>query len=178
MIAVIQQGCAQKIDRKTLIEDVRQLAHILETSHPDPYIRGGGKIAFHRRLQQTLISIPEQGLNKKEFFRLVSPLVAAVEDGHTLLYAPYSYRSYGVPLNFDIVEKFLYVSAVPGKDNMDLIGSLLVSVEGVSFEELIQRQKKIYWYRKFISYSLETWQTYPLVSRSFGTNSSRMDRQE
>ena len=35
--------------RDALIEDARQLAHVIESTHPDPYIHGSGKIAFHRR---------------------------------------------------------------------------------------------------------------------------------
>lgn len=47
-------GCAKEISREKLIADVRQLSDILEKAHPDPYLRGGGKIAFHRRLQKTV----------------------------------------------------------------------------------------------------------------------------
>jgi len=44
--------------REQLIEDARQLAEVIESVHPDPYIRGGGRIAFHRRLQRLLEAIP------------------------------------------------------------------------------------------------------------------------
>lgn len=51
--------CAQfgnaQISRDKLIEDVMQLVHILDTAHPDPYIQGGGKIAFHRKMQNTIL---------------------------------------------------------------------------------------------------------------------------
>jgi len=38
--------------REQLIADTRQLADILESSHPDPCINGEGRIAFHRRLHR------------------------------------------------------------------------------------------------------------------------------
>jgi hypothetical protein len=46
-------------------------------------------------------------------------------------------------LRFDIVEKSLYVSGVPDGEYEDLIGSLLVSVEGVPLAELCQRQEQL-----------------------------------
>ena len=42
------------LNKELLIEDVRQLADILESTHPDPYRHGGGRIAFHRRLHVVL----------------------------------------------------------------------------------------------------------------------------
>jgi hypothetical protein len=47
--------------REPLIEDARQLAAILEATHPDPYTNGGGRSAFHRRL---LNGIPPEGMTK------------------------------------------------------------------------------------------------------------------
>jgi len=66
--------------RDELIEDARQLADAIESAHPDPYTRGGGRIAFHRRLQRLLNAIPEEGMTQDEFIRLLRPFVAAVGD--------------------------------------------------------------------------------------------------
>ncbi|HEY71580.1 MAG TPA: hypothetical protein G4O08_13470 [Anaerolineae bacterium] len=132
--------------REQLIEDARQLATILEDTHPDPYIRGGGKIAFHRRLQQLVNAIPAEGMTKEEFVRLLRPFIAAVGDAHTVIWDAYRVNdSYpgGVPLRFDIVEESLYVSGVPDEDDVDLIGALLVSVEGVPLAELRERQERL-----------------------------------
>ena len=52
--------------QEQLIEDAQQLAAIIENTHPDPYIRGGGKIAFHRRLQRLLEAIPKEGMLKED----------------------------------------------------------------------------------------------------------------
>ncbi len=132
--------------REQLIEDARQLATILENTHPDPYIRGGGRIAFHRRLQQLLNAIPAEGMTKEEFVSLLRPFIAAVGDAHTLIRDAYRVNdSYpgGVPLRFDIVEESLYVSGVPDEDDIDLLGALLVSVEGVPLAELCERQERL-----------------------------------
>jgi hypothetical protein len=72
--------------REQLIEDARQLADTIERTHPDPYTRGGGKIAYHRRLQRLLNAIPKEGMTKNEFIRLLRPFVAAVRDSHTYLH--------------------------------------------------------------------------------------------
>jgi hypothetical protein len=131
--------------QKELIRDTDELVEIIERTHPDPYTRGGGKIPFHRNYQRVLDSIPEEGLERDEFARLLRPFVASIRDGHTLLENAYSIdRLYpgGVPLLFDVVEESLYVAGVAGKENRALIGSRLLSVEGVLLAELIERQKQ------------------------------------
>ncbi len=77
---------SQKISKDSLIQDIRQLSNILETSHPDPYLRGGGKIAYHERLHKLMISIPDSGMTKSKFQKLLLPFVASVGDVHTRIY--------------------------------------------------------------------------------------------
>jgi len=67
------------LERELLIEDVRQLADILESTHPDPYRHGGGRIAFHRRLHELLHAIPGEGMTKDDFVKLLRPFL--VTDG-------------------------------------------------------------------------------------------------
>ena len=132
--------------RDQLIEDARQLAEAIESAHPDPYINGGGKIAFHHRLHHLLNAIPESGMTREEFIRLLRPFIAAVGDAHTELWSDYSVNARapgGVPLWFGIVEESLYVAGVPDQEYEDLIGSLLVSVEGVPLAELCARQRRL-----------------------------------
>ena len=170
--------------REQLIEDARQLAQIIEDTHPDPYIRGGGKIAFHRRLQRLLNAIPEEGMTRDEFIRLLRPFIAAVGDAHTDVWSDYQVNDYapgGVPLRFDIVEQSLYVAGVRDETSQDLIGALLVSVEGVPLAELVERQKQLQgseneyntllwlsmfslWYRPFMEDLLPEWQDTSQVS--------------
>jgi CubicO group peptidase (beta-lactamase class C family) len=132
--------------RDQLIEDARQLAEAIESAHPDPYINGGGKIAFHRRLRLLLNAIPESGMTREEFIRLLRPFIAAVGDAHTELWSDYAVNARapgGVPLRFGIVEKSLYVAGVPDEESRDLIGATLVSVEGVPLAELCERQRRL-----------------------------------
>ena len=129
-----------------LIDDARQLLGILEENHPDPYTHGGGRVAFHIRFQQMLAEIPEEGMTKEAFAKLLIPFVASVGDGHTDVWAAYTLDPDlpgGVPLRFEVVEQSLYVSAVVRAQDMDLIGATLVSVEGVPFDELRARQREL-----------------------------------
>lgn len=164
--------------RDALIEDARQLAYSLESAHPDPYINGGGRIAFHRRLQRLLNAIPKEGMTRDEFMRLLRPFVAAIGDSHTEIWDDYRVNEPmpgGVPLQFGVVEESLYVAGVPGQTYEDLIGSILVSVEGVPFVELCERQKRLaaleneyhvldelarntLWYRPHLQDLLPEWQ--------------------
>lgn len=139
--AIFLNGQGKKIEKNLLIEDLRQLALILESSHPDPYIRGGGKIEFHRRLQKLILSLPDDGLDAKDFYRALSPFVASVRDGHTDIILPYAGPpKLGIPLGFGIVEEHLYVAKVYNEEHKTLLGSKLVSIEGIPFYEIVRRQ--------------------------------------
>ena len=138
---------AQVYGRQELIEDARQLLAVIEDNHPDPYFHGGGKVAFHLRFQELLRSIPADGMTVDAFTELLLPFVASVGDGHTTIWDWENARLSsmypgGVPLRFEIVEQLLYVAAVVSHSDRELIGSILVSVEGVSVEELRARQRR------------------------------------
>jgi hypothetical protein len=136
---------AQLLSRETLINDTRQLAHTIETVHPDPYLRGGGKIAFHRRLQQTMEAIPDSGMTKNEFFNLLEPLVASIGDAHTVVSDPYiidPYSPRGIPLYFETANNGLFVAAVLRPDHSKLMGALLTAIEGVSFPDIVKRYRQ------------------------------------
>ncbi|UCG62257.1 MAG: hypothetical protein JSV52_02930 [Candidatus Zixiibacteriota bacterium] len=140
------QAAEKRFTRDELIADTRQLAAIIEKTHPDPYRHIGGKIAFHRHYQDILQTIPEQGMTGTEFMDLLLPFAAAIGDGHTEIYAHHNVNVTapgGIPLKFEVVEQSLYVSAVPGEQYRNLLGAILVSVEDVSLDELGRRLRKI-----------------------------------
>lgn len=137
---------AQTISRDECLADIRQLAETIEAAHPDPYINGGGKIAFHRRLHNILGNVPDEGMTKAEFYRLICPLVASIGDMHTWMNVPYNHNwnsgPWGIPLYFGVVERSLYVKAVFDASQKYLLGARLVAVEGVPFEELMDRNRR------------------------------------
>jgi hypothetical protein len=133
------------LSRQQLIEDARELARIIEDTHPDPYTGGGGRIAFHRRLHTVLNAIPDEGMTKEEFYRLLRPFVAGVGDAHTNFTRGYPIdhaRPGGVPLRLKVVEESLVIVGVE-RPNQSLLGSRLVSVEGLPLAELVARQRRL-----------------------------------
>jgi hypothetical protein len=166
-----------------LIADARQLSDTIESAHPDPYIRGGGMIAYHYRLHRLLEAIPAEGMTRDEFVRLLRPFIAAVGDAHTSIWDGYKVDDYlpgGVPLRFGIVEDTFYVAGVPYRGvDRDLIGARLVSVEGVPLAELCARQRRLQgteneynvlqllafslWYEPFMQDLLPEWEDHSRV---------------
>jgi len=135
---------AQTFTQEELIEDARQLAQIIEDTHPDPFVNCGGRIAFYRGLQHVLESVPEEGMTRDEFVRLLRSLIALVGDAHTDIWSDYQVdgvKPGGVPLAFGVIEESLYVKGIPRGFDPDLIGAKLLSVEGVPFQELCERQR-------------------------------------
>jgi hypothetical protein len=135
-----------KIEHGKLVEDVRHIASILEEVHPDPYIMGGGRIAFHRRLHEIIRGIPPEGMTKADFYFHIRPLVTAVGDAHTWLNSPemtYWSMPGGVPLFFWVVERALYVRGVFRDEDMALIGCRLAAIEGVPYGEIVKRAEDV-----------------------------------
>lgn len=152
--------------QEELMQDTRQLATILERSHPDPYINGGGKVAFQRRFQNLLEDIPAAGMTAEQFHRLLLPFVASLRDGHTALLplqtsAP---TRPGLPLTFKIIDESLAVADAARKDNTSLRGALVLGVEGVSLPELIERQNNLRGMENVYG-------TLALLTRNLGTES-------
>jgi len=142
----VSRGQENPLKRELLIEDVRQLTDILESAHPDPYRHGGGRIAFHSRLYEVLCSIPQGGMTRNEFIRLLRPFVAAIGDQHTSIYTQYETDNAspgGLPFVFEPIEKSLYVLVPFSPSDNKYIGSRLVSVEGVPLDSLVQRYSRV-----------------------------------
>jgi hypothetical protein len=145
-VSTLQRVLDLNISRSFLVDDVRQMASILEATHPDPYMNSGGKVAFHRKMQDLIRNIPEEGMTRIEFYRHLTPLLALLRDGHTSLWAPFSLNPdspEGVPLYFQAVEGILYVAGVIDPAHKNLIGSRLFAVESVPVDVLLDRQSQI-----------------------------------
>jgi hypothetical protein len=88
-----------------------------------------------------MLSMPEEGMTKEAFQKRLLPFVAAVGDGHTTnprqLYERRT-RPGGIPLLFTIIERPV-CSGVVDEQQRHLIGSTLIAVEDVPFEELCER---------------------------------------
>jgi hypothetical protein len=140
------QGCASKIEREALVEDSRYIASVLEEVHPDPYVMGGGRVAFHRRQHEVIRGIPPGGMTKADFYFHLRPFVTAVGDAHTWLNGPemtFWSMPGGVPLFLWVVERSLYVRGVFNDEDMGLIGCRLAAIEGIPYEEIVSRAERV-----------------------------------
>jgi hypothetical protein len=134
----------QLYPRHQLIEDARQLRDTIEQTHPDPYLNGGGKVAFHRRFHQMLCAIPQEGQTAAGFLRLLQPFVAAIGDSHTgVRMETEAMQPLSLPLDFRIVEQQLVVDRVADRRHEPLLGARLVALQGVPVAELLLRQAGI-----------------------------------
>jgi hypothetical protein len=140
----VDQEAGALLTRQQALADIRTLSEVLESAHPDPYSAGGGKVAYHRRLQRLMRGVPESGLSAAELHARLQPFIASLGDGHTSLPFDASTRSKtdpgGIPLYFEVVDQRLWVAAVASSDQLDLIGATLEAVEAVPFAELVQRE--------------------------------------
>lgn len=136
------------LSKQELKEDLLQLANLLVDSHPDPYSAGGGPLAFRHRVQGLLDSIPAEGMTARTFLRLLRPLVASVQDGHTFLRQPETEESQPpLPrlwLDWDAIEGQLYLSGVYRVQDEPLLGARLQMLEGIPFAELLERISQIW----------------------------------
>jgi len=140
------RGAEARFTKAELIADARQLAGIIEDTHPDPYKHIGGKISFHRHLWHVLEAIPDEGMTKNEFAALLCPFIAAIAEAHTEMYSGESVNPAlpgGIPLKFDVAEQSLYVSAVPSEDKRKYLGAVLLAVENIPVDQLGERMRKL-----------------------------------
>lgn len=132
----------ERYSRDELVADARYLAETLADAHPDPYTGHGGRVHFHRRLEESVRDVPEEGATVEEFYATTAEIAARVDDGHTGLSAPTAPDDEvdgRLPVGFRVIGAELYVDAVHDADYEPLLGGRLVSVEGVPVSDLVDR---------------------------------------
>ena len=127
-----------------LCADVGELRSILEETHPDPYLNGGGVVAFRKRFADVEAVVPSGGMSKRAFIRLIRPLVAQVKDGHTQVLPLCEGENVRIWVDLGIVEERLVVASVYGLEQEPLLGAVVTSVEGVPFADLCERMAVSY----------------------------------
>jgi hypothetical protein len=129
-------------DRATLAADAREFAATLEDAHPDPYAGHGGRVAFHRRLEELITGIPGDGESCSRFARRLRGFAARVRDGHTQVGVPDDEEDDvdgRLPLDCRVVGDALYVEAVYDDAHTGLLGGRLRAVDGVPVPDLRER---------------------------------------
>lgn len=129
----------------SLIEDFRVFCDALETAHPDPYTSFGGRPYFSEARDMMIGRIAAERLTIKEFCDLVNEFVVPLSDLHTFVQYPqsgYSDLRYVQRIRFDVVNDGLLVSGI-AEPHRHLLGSRLLSVNGVPVDALASRMRKI-----------------------------------
>lgn len=133
------------LDKQALQEDILQLVRFLVESHPYPY-SAGGPIAFYRRVTDIFTALPDRGLTREQFLRLVRPLVASLGDGHTSITLPAHEQPTNrlhLWLEWDVVERQLYISQIYRPEEEVLLGARLQALETIPFAELVGRMGRL-----------------------------------
>ncbi|MFB6218212.1 MAG: hypothetical protein ABEH77_03375, partial [Halobacteriaceae archaeon] len=124
-------------------EDVWELLRYIEETHPDPFVGYESRVTLHARVERLVRSLSEES-SAEEFYRRVAPVVAGLDDAHSLLHPPDDASAPDggdrtLPVSFRIVGDELYVEEVTDDTLTDLLGGRLRAVEGVPVPELVER---------------------------------------
>jgi hypothetical protein len=137
------QDLRLKLTQAQAIHDIETLVGYLESTHPDPYINGGGKVAFKRRVDDLARSIPAGGITVRALGDYLDPFLASVKDGHTQLYYytdKWRDPAYWLPVRFCPASDGLFVCAFDLPELRGTLGWRLTGINGVPMEELIRRR--------------------------------------
>lgn len=144
--AIAFTGFAQKIPKQSLIKDIKQMAKMLDETHPDPFSAYGNRIEFYREVKHLIDELPETGMDTLAFFKHLSPLLSKIDDGHTRLRLPKSelsiFKDYILPIKFKIADDCIFVSET-SEEYKELLGCKLIKINGESVEGFITKLKAL-----------------------------------
>ncbi len=133
-------------ERAALAADLRTLLRTIEAVHPDPFVGYESRVALHERVERLVRSLPEEATTEA-FYRRAAPVVAGLDDAHSLLSPPEGAgpdtdRDRRLPVSLRVVGEELYVESVADEGLADLVGARLLAVEGVSVSEIAERGRR------------------------------------
>lgn len=154
-VAEYNQKLDRTISKEKLLEDVDYVQYKLEKLHPSlhTYI---SKEAFNQKMDSIRLAI-DKPLTSKEFFFLLSPVVASVRQGHMILSPPFKKTEKkeqtrltklgaGPLSQFDLewINYKLYV--VKNKSNLKMInsGSEVISINQVPPQNIYNKYRNTY----------------------------------
>lgn len=141
VVAMLCGGASygQQLPGDSLHADFRTLVRHLEQTHPDPYSAFGGKVSFHRKAHEIGQEL-KKGATRDEFAAAASAFLSTLGDGHTRISG--GSRGSNSVLRLPLVARpapdGMRVAELPER-HRELLGSRVVSVDGVTIEELAER---------------------------------------
>lgn len=137
-------GAPQWLSQIQAQKDTRQLIRLLDESHPDPYSAFGGRVAFKLAADELMSGLPPEGIGHSALAERLAEFLARIKDGHTFLQAlTPNAPSTILPFRFSAGPRGLFLSAwnLPALDG--LLGARLVSIDGLSEKELLERSSRL-----------------------------------
>jgi hypothetical protein len=125
----------RKFTRAEALFDISQLLQILTEAHPDPFMNIGSQVKFYIKVNEILSNLPET-LNMTQLHIIACKITALLGDGHTFMdeiYCPIG----GIWLELEPIDEKLIVMGVYESKHSDLIGNILLAVNGVSTKDLL-----------------------------------------
>lgn len=126
-------------DRDALAADARELVEFVEAVHPEPFVGYEGRVDLHATLERTLRDLPESA-TAEVFYRRAAPLIAGLDDAHSLLQPPdLDDDDRELPLSFRVGSDGLFVDAVHETRLTGVLGAELLAVDGEPVATLVER---------------------------------------
>jgi hypothetical protein len=129
------------LEQDEVVEDVREFVAAIESIHPAPFVRAGGRFAYYREMQALLDEVPADGWSERRLHEALGALAAEVRDAHTFL--PWDTADGRLPVRLGVVDDAVRVRAVDDEGDVGLVGATLRAVDGVDFDTLRRRQGRL-----------------------------------
>ncbi len=148
-IAVSQETEAPagvRFSKEALQNDFTEMRRTLEENHAALY-EYSSKETLDSIMDRSYAQIRDS-MALREFFVLLTPVVAKIGCGHTNVWMPMSYWESGrnrlFPLQFRLIEDMAVVTGSYTKDEQVLRGSVLIEINGRSIADIVREMKENY----------------------------------
>jgi len=133
-------GSEAELTHDEAVADLRAFVDAVESTHPAPFARAGGRFGYYRRAQSIIDDLPGDGCTERTLREAVAGLASNVADYHTFVVHPEADGA--LPVSFGIVAGAIRVRA-GDEDRRELVGARLRAVDGTSVADLVDRQGRL-----------------------------------
>lgn len=144
-LSALSSNAQTTLNKDSLASDFSYLVKLLESSHPDPYSGFGGKVFFHKAVNDALQDLQKNACTETTFVNKVNAFLSNIHDGHTGLQYKKSSDTerYAQRIAFRVIPDGLIVDGI-STSHKELLGARLDSINNVSIVELLKRMEHLY----------------------------------
>ena len=139
-------SCMAQLPNDSIVADFHLFIEYLEDTHPDPYTNYGGKALFHRSAFTASQTLKQKDVTTaEELCWHIRTFLAPLQDGHTYVNYPMKQNTSHIlaPIAFRTIDEGILVRKLPTKYSK-LLGSRLISIEGIPVNTLYKEITKLY----------------------------------